>query len=204
MLSIFLGSFLVGLSGAMAPGPLMAYAIVQSSRGWWRSFFLILGHVLLEAFLVFSLLMGFQVFLSNKVFVRTLSVLGGFFLLYMGMSLLLGRSWNDPVTLPRGQKTRFLPLMGALISLSNPYFLLWWVAVGGSFLARAKEQLLAGVIAFYFGHILSDISWYSFIGVVGQSLFKPNWRKVYSIVLIASSLILLGFGAYFVFSGFRL
>ncbi|MCD6550740.1 LysE family transporter [Thermotoga sp.] len=200
MLSIFFGSFLVGLSGAMAPGPLMAIAISRSTKDWKAPLKLITGHVLLEALLVLLLLVGVQTI--PPFLMKVISLIGGAFLVYMGISQLyevkdLSLSANT------GNSKLSLPVQGALVSLSNPYFLLWWFSVGSAFLFRAREQLFLGVLLFYLGHILSDITWYTLLGVVGQLFTKPSWKGVYRIVLVSTSMILIGFGVYFLIGAFR-
>lgn len=88
MISIFFGSFLVGLSGAVAPGPLMMIAISQSAKGWKNSIKLISGHVVLEAFLVLLLVLGFQWVLKSPLVTKVIGLLGGSFLAFMGISQL--------------------------------------------------------------------------------------------------------------------
>ncbi|PLV57385.1 LysE family transporter [Thermotoga sp. SG1] len=200
MLSVFLGSFLVGLSGAMAPGPLMAIAISKSAKDWKAPLKLITGHVLLEAILVLLLLVGVQAIFP--LFMRTISLAGGSFLLYMGVSQFFEA--KNPSLNMKAKDTKLpLPIQGALVSLSNPYFLLWWFSVGSTFLFQTREYLFLGILLFYFGHILSDISWYAFLGVAGQFLKRPSWKNVYRIVLVSMSMILIGFGVYFLIFAFK-
>ncbi|WP_244261529.1 LysE family translocator [Thermotoga petrophila] len=200
MISIFFGSFLVGLSGAVAPGPLMMIAISQSAKGWKNSIKLISGHVVLEAFLVLLLVLGFQWVLKSPLVTKVIGLLGGSFLAFMGVSQLtaikgeISQVEKNDLKIP-------LPITGALVSLSNPYFLLWWMSVGSAFLVKAQTSFLAGVTAFYFGHILSDILWYSLIGVFGNTILKSS--RIYKIVMAVTGLFLIGFGLFFVLDSFR-
>lgn len=200
MISIFFGSFLVGLSGAVAPGPLMMIAVYQSAKGWKNSIKLIFGHVVLEAFLVLLLVLGFQWVLKSPLVTKVIGLLGGSFLAFMGISQLtaikgeISQVEKNDLKIP-------LPITGALVSLSNPYFLLWWMSVGSAFLVKAQTSFLAGVTAFYFGHILSDILWYSLIGVFGNTILKSS--RIYKIVMAVTGLFLIGFGLFFVLDSFR-
>ncbi|HBU00392.1 MAG TPA: lysine transporter LysE [Thermotoga naphthophila] len=200
MISIFFGSFLVGLSGAVAPGPLMMIAISQSAKGWKNSIKLISGHVVLEAFLVLLLVLGFQWVLKSPLVTKVIGLLGGSFLAFMGVSQLtaikgeISQVEKNDLKIP-------LPITGALVSLSNPYFLLWWMSVGSAFLVKAQTSFLAGVTAFYFGHILSDILWYSLIGVFGNTILKSS--RIYKIVMAVTGLFLIGFGLFFVLDSLR-
>ena len=53
LLGIFTQSFILALSGALVPGPLLTYDIQRSyQKGFWVGPQLILGHALLEAILI--------------------------------------------------------------------------------------------------------------------------------------------------------
>lgn len=207
LLVLFSTSFLVGFSGASAPGPLMTLVLAQSSIGGWRkSLEIVSGHAILEAVLITLLLLGFQTFLETPIFLRSFSLIGSLFLIYSGITLFLdiikdrafpSQGSEDP---PRSKVYTFNPsliLAGGLTSLANPYWLLWWLTVGVSFIAQAKNYLITGILAFYIGHILSDYIWYLFIGFLGEGLSLPFWRKVYRYILIIASFFLTGFGIYF-------
>lgn len=203
ILSLFITSFLVGFSGASAPGPLMTLVLAQSSIGGWkRSLEIITGHAILEGILVILLLLGVQSILKTPVFIKSFSFFGSIFLIYMGLSLFTSLikkrieiSINsNPINYSFNPS---LILAGALTSLANPYWLLWWLTIGVSFIAQAKSYLVFGVLSFYIGHILSDYVWYMFIGFIGQGLSLPFWRKIYNYILYFASFFLLGFGIYF-------
>ncbi|MCX7796876.1 MAG: LysE family translocator [bacterium] len=207
LLILFSTSFLVGFSGASAPGPLMTLVLAQSSLGGWRrSLEIVTGHAILEGILIVLLLLGFQAFLNNPIFLRIFSFIGSLFLIYSGINLFLDIVKNkifSPSNTDDPPKTKVyslnpsLILAGALTSLANPYWLLWWLTIGVSFIAQAKIYLVIGILAFYIGHILSDYVWYLFIGFIGGALSLPFWRKVYRYILIVASFFLIGFGVYF-------
>ena len=200
IITLFFTSFLVGFSGASTPGPLMTLVLAQSSIGGWKkSLEIISGHAILEGILLILLLFGLQPVLEHPVFLRSFTLLGSVFLIYMGITLFISILNNrieiknsDPVKIP-------LTLAGALTSLGNPYWLLWWITIGVSFITQAKSLLLPGILSFYTGHILADYTWYIFIGILGQGLSLPFWGKIYRYVLYFSSLFLFGFGLYFIY-----
>lgn len=178
----------------------MTLVLAQSSMGGWKkSIEIISGHALLEGILLVLLLLGLQPILKNPVFLRSFTLLGSAFLIYMGITLfisILNRGIelknSDPISIP-------LILAGALTSLGNPYWLLWWLTIGVSFITQAKNLLVLGILSFYTGHILADYVWYAFIGIVGQGLSLPFWKGIYRYILYFSSLFLLGFGLYFIY-----
>ncbi len=53
------GSFVIGLSGAMAPGPLLTITIAESiKRGPWVGPLIVLGHGVLELTMVIAIISG--------------------------------------------------------------------------------------------------------------------------------------------------
>src|SRR4030042_696276 len=89
---IFSFSFLVALTGAMAPGPLLTYTIVQSvktnRRGYLMGVWVIIGHALLEMGIVIFLLLGFSFVLKNMMVVRIIGTIGGIILAWFGAGII--------------------------------------------------------------------------------------------------------------------
>jgi len=69
--NLFITSFVVGFSGASAPGPMMTMVITQCSlKGWKDSIKIVFGHAMLEAVLIILLLLGLQPFLQDPYFFK--------------------------------------------------------------------------------------------------------------------------------------
>jgi threonine/homoserine/homoserine lactone efflux protein len=85
-----------------------------------------------------------------------------------------------------------------VVSLANPTWLLWWAAVGSTFVVWALGMGLLGLLVFYIGHILSDLSWYSLVGVLVSRGLAP---KLYRGLMRACGLFLLALAAYFIYRG---
>ena len=67
LLTIFCTSFVIALSGALMPGPLMTVTVTESSRrGAIVGPLMILGHSILELALVAGLLLGLAPFLARE------------------------------------------------------------------------------------------------------------------------------------------
>uniref|UniRef100_A0A7C3MHB5 Lysine transporter LysE n=1 Tax=Dictyoglomus thermophilum TaxID=14 RepID=A0A7C3MHB5_DICTH len=197
--NLFITSFVVGFSGASAPGPMMTMVITQCSlKGWKDSIKIVFGHAMLEAVLIILLLLGLQPFLQDPTFLKIFTFLGSIFLSYMGISLFISLIKKSSLELKNSDPIKIpLPLAGALVSLSNPYWLIWWVTVGVTFLGQARSFFMLGILSFYVGHIFSDFVWYIFIGFVGQGLALPLWNKLYKIILYLASFSLIFFSVYF-------
>jgi threonine/homoserine/homoserine lactone efflux protein len=91
MLMIFLSSFVVGLSGAMMPGPLLTYTIQKTfAKGWRAGFIIIAGHAVLELCLIAVIFLGFDLVLQSNVAQIAIGLVGGVLLGYMGIDMIYG------------------------------------------------------------------------------------------------------------------
>ena len=88
LLFIFTTAFITGLSGAIVPGPLLSFTVAETlKRGFRAAPLTILGHAILELALILAILSGLSVYLKQQAVFHTIALLGGFFLLLMGLSL---------------------------------------------------------------------------------------------------------------------
>jgi len=196
--ALFLNSFLIGFSGAMMPGPLLAVDIAETHRHGWRTGPVIsIGHAIAEIGVVVVLAFGVAAVASHPMVARTIGVVGGLALLLMGGSMAwdtLKKRISYDVTVSGKQTGYKLAGKGITASLSNPYWFIWWVTIGLALLVRAQEFGIIGPVVFYFGHILSDFVWYTVVSVLlwnGRRLFMGTGLKVL-ILCCAAFLLYLG------------
>lgn len=204
LLTLFASSFIITLSGAVMPGPLMTVTISESSRrGAVVGPLMISGHALLEIALVAALFSGCAAFLQSDQVVITVALAGGSVLLWMGISMLRAL---PSIELPRAGTEgtgRNLVLAGIVLSLCNPYWLIWWVSIGMGYILHSARIGPAGIGAFLCGHLLADLAWYTLIsfGVArGRAWFTPG---LYRALIGCCSIALLGFSGYFLTSGLK-
>ncbi len=167
--AIFFTAWLVGFSGAMTPGPLLTVTISESARrGAKAGPLLMVGHAILELLLVVALVFGLKNYLENRTFLIVVSILGGLFLFWMG-SVMLKDVLQGKISLDLSVKQRRTVLgpvlTGILVSLSNPYWTIWWATFGLSYITKAWAYGLAGIAFFYTGHILADFTWYGAVSL---------------------------------------
>lgn len=92
-LAVFGTSFLVGLSGALAPGPLLALDIREpTARGFWAGPYIATGHSLLELLVVVLLAVGLLRFIEGGVAFSVIAICGAIFLLWIGWGMVRQRS----------------------------------------------------------------------------------------------------------------
>lgn len=202
---LMLSAFIIGLSGAMMPGPLLTYVINASlRRGVIAGPLIILGHALLELILIILLFFGLNKLFADPTFTSILGMIGGSVLLWMGYGMIKAVlkkkiSLEDETT--GNKKISGLVMPGAIVSMSNPYWILWWGTIGMTYLANAYNRGTIGIGAFYFGHIMSDFIWYSFVAwivVFGRRILND---RMYRALVIFFGIILIYFAGTFIYDG---
>ncbi|OPL17507.1 MAG: hypothetical protein AVO38_00545 [delta proteobacterium ML8_D] len=205
---IFFGSMVVAFSGALVPGPMLTLVISSvAKKGFWISFFIVLGHALLELIVVIFFFLGILKFLDNPLITKIISILGGTFLLYMGIDIIVS-IFKKKFTLDfksalkkktiTGKSGGTAILKGVIISLVNPYWFIWWLSIGAAFLLKSVEFNLTGISFFYIGHISADFIWYLSIGFLISSGRRFFNQKIYNSILIACSIFLFYLGIKFI------
>ncbi|KJS17876.1 MAG: lysine transporter LysE [Peptococcaceae bacterium BRH_c4b] len=225
--ALFTTALIVGFSGAMMPGPLLTFTIAETAkRGFVAGPLIILGHAILELALVLGLAFGLAAVFTMAGVTNAIGIVGGLFLIYLGWGMsrdaYLGRvSLDDALNNKAAQKDNggndgandtcpqadkkvaaggIHPVPGGiLLSLSNPYWSLWWATVGLEFINRSMKFGLPGLTSFFGGHIMADLIWYSLIAgaVAGGRRFLS--QNLYKGILVFSGLFLIGLGGYFIY-----
>ena len=213
---IFSFSFLVALTGAMAPGPLLTYTIIQSvktgRRGYLMGAWVIIGHAMLEMCIILLLLLGFSFVIKNLVVVRVIGVTGGILLVWFGVGIIrnvytgnIPTSFLDPDKLPENRpveaKRKGLDnpvLGGALVSMSNPYWWVWWATIGFAFMLQfdISLQKWPRLIAFFAGHEAGDLAWYLIVSMLAFFGIRNLDKKAYFGILVFCGVIMILFGVY--------
>lgn len=202
LLTIFSTSFVIALSGALMPGPVLTVTVSESARrGALAGPLMIFGHAILEFALLCALLAGLAPFFTrNEVFV-VVSLLGGVILFCMACMMLKDLPKLTLTFDKNAEKQRSLILSGILLSLANPYWLIWWATIGIGYIMYSIKFGIPGIIAFFIGHILADLAWYSLIsfGVAkGRSFFTDRF---YRMLIGCCATFLFVFSGYFLYSG---
>ncbi|MCP4760900.1 MAG: LysE family transporter [archaeon] len=210
--TIGFASFLTALSGAMMPGPVLTYTISKSieakKKAYLVGIFICFGHALLELILMILLLTGIEQLLSNEIVKITIGLIGGSLLLFFAIltlrDLKFGKIDYNFLELEEKKQSDIKdvkrnsmhPIIGGiLISMSNPYWWLWWAGIGFAFTTDYGVSLSdpIGFWGFFIGHQLGDILWY--VGLTIAISFSHNFitKKVYIIILIACNVFMIYF-----------
>jgi threonine/homoserine/homoserine lactone efflux protein len=201
LLALFFAAFWVGFSGALMPGPLLTVNIAESARrGFWTGPIIIGGHAIAELFVVLALAIGLSTVLASETAFTVIGIVGGMALVLMGGAMLhdiIRKKVSFNPDQP-GSSSGILIGKGFTASLSNPYWFVWWATVGSAFLSDSLVHGPAGPAVFYFGHIMSDLVWYSIVSFMIASGRKFLAGKPYYILLAVCALFLILLGIRFV------
>lgn len=198
LLALFFQSFMVGFSGAMMPGPLLAVDIAETPRhGWQAGPILSTGHAVAEIAVVVVLSFGIAALAQNNTVANVIGVVGGIALILMGGSMgyeTLKNRLSYEVDGADKSGSHRLAAKGITATLSNPYWFVWWATTGLAFLLKSQKFGWAGPVVFYFGHIMSDFVWYTAVSLLlwqGKRLLVGPGMKIL-MALCAAFLIYMG------------
>ncbi|MCK9230698.1 MAG: LysE family translocator [Syntrophales bacterium] len=202
LFAIFGSSFVIALSGALMPGPLLTATISESSRrGFVAGPLMIAGHAVLELGLVIALLLGLAPFIKLPSVFATTALVGSVILFWMAFGMFrslpsLSLSWEK--TRDRG---RHPMVTGIAMSVANPYWFIWWATIGLGYILYSWQFGFWGVAFFFSGHILADLAWYSTVSaaVAGGRRFLTD--RLYRGLIGVCATLLIVFSAYFFYSG---
>ncbi|HLZ19053.1 MAG TPA: LysE family transporter [Smithellaceae bacterium] len=201
--TIFASSFLIALSGALMPGPLLTAAISESSRRGFRAGPLLIGgHAILELALVAALLLGLAPILRLPAVFVFCALGGSVILLWMALGMFRSLS-TLTLTWEAGPERGNHPVLsGILMSVANPYWIIWWATIGLGYILYSQQFGFWGVAFFFVGHILADLAWYSFISaaVAGGRHFLTD--RLYRGLIGTLAVFLVAFAVYFAYAGF--
>jgi threonine/homoserine/homoserine lactone efflux protein len=199
---VFAKSLVIGYSGAVMPGSLLAYVVDKSMRkGAMAGILATVGHALLELALVLALIFGAGKIISSDPVQIVTGVAGGLFLCWMSYSMIRGSTKDELVIKgATGGDDRDNPMVrGAVLSGTNPYFLLWWTVVGIGLISEAYALFgILGAILFYIGHITADFTWYGLVSFIVSKTRRFMNMKRYRVFAGVLGIAVLGLGISFI------
>ncbi|MCJ7657133.1 MAG: LysE family translocator [Candidatus Atribacteria bacterium] len=197
LLSAFLlEAVLISLSGVIAPGPVTAVTVSKGTKSPHAGAMIALGHGIVEIPLMILMLYGFGDILKITYIKAIIGLLGGLFLLKMGLGLLKGikQTKIDSVNGPSS------PLMaGIILTLANPYFLVWMATIGSILIFRSYAFGLLGVTIFMVAHWSCDFLWLYFLSALSFKGGQFFGKRLQQVLFIICGVFLLFFSTKFIY-----
>jgi threonine/homoserine/homoserine lactone efflux protein len=197
-LALFLSQVVVvSLSGVMAPGPVTAATLAAGTRARHAGGLIALGHGVVEFPLMLVLTAGMSTLFQSHGVKIAIGLIGGAFLLHMGGRMLLGLGRADETV---AKFTAANPIwIGIALTAGNPYFLLWWMAVGLNLAGRAIEFGALAFGLFAIVHWLCDLLWLEALSVASFKGTRLLGGRSQRIVLAICAVALIVVGVMFLY-----
>jgi threonine/homoserine/homoserine lactone efflux protein len=176
-LSFLLQTVGISLSGVMAPGPITAVTVGKGNQSPHAGAKIAIGHGVVEFPLMLALYFGFGELIEYWPVKTAIGLIGGIFLFWMGLGMLK----SIKVSVTSAHEMRSATAAGIMLTLGNPYFLIWWVSVGAFLVLRAMEFGLFGFIIFALIHWLCDFFWLYFLSAAthrGSRFFGQRFQQI--------------------------
>jgi threonine/homoserine/homoserine lactone efflux protein len=190
--------FFIALSGALIPGPLLAFVVAKSSTHGARTGPLaVSGHILVELAVLSLIALGLGVVLQNRSFQVGVGLVGGILLVLMGTLSISKLTRNSEGAVI----THYHPVVGGVMfsTVLNPTVILWWATLGLATLMEAfLVASLAGVVFWLAGHFFADLSWFSLVSFSVARGRKVLGTRGHRVLLFLCSCVLLILGIYFI------
>jgi len=202
LLSAFLlEAVLISLSGVIAPGPVTAVTISKGTKSPHVGAMIALGHGMVEIPLMILILYGFGDILKMTYIKAIIGLLGGLFLLKMGLGLLKGikQIKIDSVNGPSS------PLMaGIILTMANPYFLVWMATIGSILIFRSYAFGLLGFTLFMIAHWSCDFLWLYFLSALSFKGGQFFGKRLQRVLFVICGIFLLFFSTKFIYDAAKI
>ena len=187
--------FVIGLTGALAPGPTLVATINASLNGDWTiGLKITLGHVIVELFLIILILLGLAT--VALPYTSAIGGIGGIALVAFGAFTIAGsRKATMHISTIKSVGNPYLA--GLVTSAANPYFWIWWLSIGSAMVIAGLEGGLVLAGAFMIGHWTADTAWYTLVstGVSKGRTILPD--TAYRKLIVFCGIFLILFGIYY-------
>jgi len=180
----------------MAPGPITAVTVSKGTQQPHSGAMIAIGHGIVELPLMLLILIGFGQFLEITWVKVVIGIVGGLFLLKMGIGLLISIH-NIHINQVHQQ---YSPLQaGAVLTIANPYFLIWWVTVGAMLITGAYQFGIWGLVAFFMVHWSCDLIWLYFLSSLSFKGGQFFGKRLQQIIFAFCGVFLLFFSGKFIY-----
>ncbi|KYC51024.1 MAG: LysE type translocator [Candidatus Methanofastidiosum methylothiophilum] len=208
LLSIGFG---VGLSGAIAPGPLFMATIKDTLKyGPLSGPMICVGHLFVEIPIIIALSLGISYVINIPIVRAMVGLIGGASLAYLGIQIIKDRKKFERMSEEsikgieidgiKIRKEYLIPIKtGFIFTILNPAMLIWWFTVGNGLVMRGLAIGFIGVFLLFLGHWFADVSWYSFLSFSVSKGKKFISARVYEVILLTCGIFLLSLGVYFLY-----
>lgn len=209
---ILIAWFALSLTGALAPGPLTAAVIMQSSKhGRLHGILPMVGHAIVELGIIATIILSVQALTLTPLTIDFLVGFGGIIIILFGFLAL--REYKYREVIQKEEETSKATTSsvieatahGAAVSILSPYFLIWWFGVGlanvsmlvGTLQVGVGTVFLAGVLI-YVTHVSTDFIYGAVLTLGTDAASKKAKIGEINWVNVIIGVVQIGLGVWFV------
>jgi len=161
---------------------------------------LTLGHALAEA--PVTVMLTYGLLNVGEESHLLISILGGVVLITMGLLALLKRAGEvkDGGAL-KNYNTPAIVALGATISVSNPYWITWWLTIGAAYVSKSLPWGALGIGLFYISHEMGDLLVLGSISRLMASGAKSLGERGLKILMTVCNIAIIAIGTSFILEG---
>jgi threonine/homoserine/homoserine lactone efflux protein len=165
------------------------------------------GHSVMELIITVLIGLGLSAGLATPGIQTVIAIAGGILLIFIGGSYLysaLSGGMNLPTAEEDAPSRSRMALfgLGALTTISNPFWYAWWVTVAPGYLAQARSLGIAALGVFFLGHISTDFLWNTFLATTTSAGTRLLTKNIYRGLIILTGGFMLYVGVVFIRSAF--
>jgi len=197
MKTLFISGMVLGLSAGLSPGPMLTLVIAQTLRhGIREGVKVALAPLLTDTPIIMVCLLLLSFFSSMTPALGVISLCGGGYLFYLGMSSMRFKAGSlkeetDPKSLKKGLMVNFL----------NPSPYLFWTSIGGPLVLKTTAAPLVSAAVFIFPFYVLLVGSKIAIAIVSGRTRNLLQSRHYMIIIRILGLVLMGFGVLFLKDG---
>lgn len=199
-ITFLIQSVLITIPGLLTPGPVMAVTIEKGTESPYAGALVTLGHGVVEVPLVILLFFGYGKFTGIPVLRFLLALSGGIFLIYMALKTFKSGRIETSST---GKTAGSAFMAGVIMTIANPFFIIWWATIGSALIVRSTELGPPVSVMFYILHFTSNFIWLLFLSYLSYKGFSLLGRRYKTVVSVICGGILLFFGGYFLLTAIK-
>ena len=178
LLTFLFEAVFISLSGVIAPGPITAVTLGKGNNSPHAGAFVAIGHGVIEFPLMISIFYGLGYLLQLSYVKATIAFVGGLFLLFMAIGMFRSITQREISS----RRYPYSPIIaGVLLSIGNPYFLVWWATIGAALILHSFKFGVLGFTIFMLVHWLCDFVWLYFLSALsfkGRQFFGKGFQKI--------------------------
>lgn len=197
-MAFLLEAVLISLSGVMAPGPITTVVVGKGSESPHAGALVAIGHGIVEMPLMIAVFYGVGYLLDLPYVKAVIALVGGAFLLMMGIGMLRGIKQEGIGGSGYGRSP---VAAGVVLSIGNPYFVVWWGTAGAVLIMRSAEFGVMGFLVFAVAHWLCDFLWAYFLSALSFKGGQFFGRRFQQVVFAVCGVFLLLFSGKLVIDG---